>query len=316
MKLSLLHHPDGDRPTLAAGLLLVGVLALSFQDASIKLMSVHTSFWQLQTLRSLTVLILTVLLAWLAGNLVLIKPIRWKPVLLRASLLTVCMFFFFAGAPHLSPSQMGAGLYTYPLFVSLLAGPVLGEHIGLWRVSALLIGAGGALLLLAPWQDSFTWVQVLPIIAGFFYATNVLTLRKACRGESPLALAAMVALCFIVSGLIGITLLSLFPLDVAIQEQMPFVAIGWPTLSWLVLGFAVFAALLNLTGNICLSRAYQTADASWLAPIDFSYLAFAILWGYVLFAKWPALNEWAGMLLIATGGIITVIRERRTRAIK
>lgn len=313
MKFSILQHPDGDRPASAAGLLLLGVLALSLQDASIKWMSSETSFWQLQTLRSLCNLGLIVLLGLAAGNLKLISPVKWRPVLLRASFLTVCMFFFFAGAPFLSPSQMGAGLYTYPLFISLLAAPVLGERIGIWRISALLIGATGALFLLAPWREEFNWIQVLPIVAGFFYAANVLTLRKACRHESPLALAFMVALCFAISGILGSSALSLFPLADNLQTAMPFVAIGWPELSWFILGFAVFASLLNLTGNICLSRAYQTADASWLAPIDFSYLAFTVVWGYLIFSQWPAINEWIGMCLIAVAGIVTVIRERRTR---
>ncbi len=256
---------------------------------------------------------LIVLLGWTASNLVLIKPVNWRPVLLRACFLTICMFFFFAGAPYLSPSQMGAGLYTYPLFISLLAGPILGERIGLWRISALMIGAAGALFLLAPWREQFNWIQVMPIIAGFFYAANVLTLRKACRHESPLALAFMVAVCFAVSGIMGSSLLSLFPLSAQLQAEMPFVAIGWPELSWFVLGFAVFASLLNLTGNICLGRAYQTADASWLAPIDFTYLAFAVVWGYLIFSKWPGINEWTGMFLIAFAGIVTVVRERKTK---
>ena len=310
----MLQHPDGDRPASAAGLLLLGVLALSFQDASIKLMSSETSFWQLQALRSFGNLVLIVLLGWIAGNLVLIKPLNWKPVLLRASFLTVCMFFFFAGAPFLSPSQMGAGLYTYPLFISLLAGPVLGEKIGIWRISALMTGATGAAFLLAPWNESFTWIQVLPIVAGFFYAANVLTLRKACRQESPLALACMVALCFLISGLIGASTLSLFPLPAELQASMPFVAIGWPELTLVIVGFAVFASILNLLGNICLSRAYQTAEASWLAPIDFIYLAFSVVWGYLLFNDWPLANQWIGMMLIATAGIVTVIRERKIRA--
>jgi drug/metabolite transporter (DMT)-like permease len=38
---------------------------------------------------------------------------------------------------------MAAGLYTYPLFVTLLAGPVLGERVGPWRIGALLLGSGG-----------------------------------------------------------------------------------------------------------------------------------------------------------------------------
>ena len=91
---------------------------------------------------------------------------------------------------------MAAGLYTYPLFVSLLAGPFLGEKIGPWRISALLIGAIGALLMLDPFTSEFSYVQLLPVVAGFFYACNLLILRRACRGENPLALTFAVAICF------------------------------------------------------------------------------------------------------------------------
>jgi len=310
MKLTLFEHPSGDRPLAALGLLLMGVFALALQDSLVKLMSGDTSFWQFQTLRSIGNLSFIVILALASGSLGLMMPRNWRPVYLRGALLTVCMFCFFAGAPYLTVPQMAAGLYTYPLFVSLLAGPVLGESVGPWRIFALLVGTTGAAFILSPWQDDFSAVQLLPILAGFFYATNILTLRRACRNESPLALAFAVGVVFIVSGVAGIALLSTFPLPAEIRESMPFVAIGWPELTFLVVGFALFASVLNLTGNICLSRAYQTADASWLAPIDFSYLIFAALWSRVIFDQWPTTQALIGMTLIGSAGIITAWRER------
>ncbi len=310
MKLTLFDHPSGDRPLAALGLLLMGVFALALQDSLVKLMSGDTSFWQFQTLRSIGNLSFIVILALASGSLDLMMPRNWRPVYLRGALLTVCMFCFFAGAPYLTVPQMAAGLYTYPLFVSLLAGPILGESVGPWRVFALLVGAIGAAFILSPWQDNFSTVQLLPILAGFFYATNILTLRQACRNESPLALAFAVGVVFIVSGIVGIALLSSFPLSAEIRETMPFVAIGWPELTFLVAGFALFASVLNLTGNICLGRAYQTADASWLAPIDFSYLIFAALWSRVIFDQWPTRQAVIGMALIGTAGVITAWRER------
>ena len=77
----------------------------------------------------------------------------------------------------------------------------------------------------------------------------------------------------------------------------------------MVAGFALFASVLNLTGNICLSRAYQTADASLLAPLDFSYLLFAAIWSRVLFDQWPTREAIIGMVLIAAAGMITAWRE-------
>jgi drug/metabolite transporter (DMT)-like permease len=313
MGFSVLNKPSEDRPVMALALLLIGVFVLAFQDGLVKLMSSHTTFWQFQVLRSLGNISLLLLLAWSSQQLSLLKPTNWKPVYFRASMLLICMFFFFAGAPYLSLPQMAAGLYTYPLFISALAAPVLGETVGPWRIAALFVGACGALLVLSPWSAEFSYVQVLPVIAGFFYACNILTIRKACRSESPMALALAAGLTFVVFGLIGITLLSLFPLSETIRTDMPFVAIGWQDLTLLVLGFALLASLLNLSGNIFLSRAYQTADASWLAPMDFVYLIFAAFWSRIMFDQWPTTSAAFGMLLIASAGVLTAWRERISR---
>ena len=112
------------------------------------------------------------------------------------------------------------------------------------------------------------------------------------------------------SGTAGILLLELLPLSPSTRAALPFIAVGWPQLTLMVGAFAVFASLLNLTGNICISRAYQTADASWLAPMDFSYLIFAALWSRAIFDQWPSRESVIGMLLIGAAGIITAWREQ------
>jgi len=309
MNLGLFAKANGDRPLLAIGLLIVGTFTLALQDSLMKLMSTETSFWQIQTLRSGLNMVIVIMLALLSGKLMLIKPQNAKPVFLRAAFLAITMFFFFSGAPYLSVAQMAVGLYTYPLFVCLLAGPVLGEKIGLWRTACIVLGACGAALVLAPWKESFSPIQILPMVAGFFYACNILTLRRACRNESTLALAFAAGIVFSIVGLSGIAALSVFPLSSDIQHAMPFVAIGWPELTMLVAGFALLVSMLNLLGNICMTRAYQTANASLLAPIDFSYLIFAAFWGKVIFDKWPQDLTLIGMCLIIFSGVIIAWRE-------
>lgn len=307
--LSIFGTPTKDRPSLALALLLSGVFVLALQDALIKDISLQTSYWQFQALRATGNLTFALIFAITGGGLYLLRPRRAGAVYLRAFLMTLCMFCFFSGAPYLTITQMAAGLYTYPLFVSLLAGPVLGERLGPWRLSALVIGMAGAALVLAPWEDRFTLLQALPVLAGFFYATNVLTIRKACRGENTLAMVFAVGIAFFASGALGSVALSLFPLPAELQERTPFVAVGWPLLTGAVIGIAAITSLLNLTGNLCLSRAYQTADASWLVPVDFSYLLFATFWGQVIFGTWPTNNALAGMVLIGGAGVLTAWRE-------
>jgi drug/metabolite transporter (DMT)-like permease len=310
-RFSLFSAPKGDSPFSAMGLLLFGVIVLALQDSLIKYIAPQTSFWQIQTIRAFGNLFLITSLAIAAGGLKLLVPQNWRPVYLRGTMQAMCMFFFFAGAPFLSVAQMAAGLYTYPLFVSLLAGPVLGERIGLWRITALIIGAGGALLMLNPFASSFSLVQLLPVVAGFFYACTVLILRRDCRTENPLALTFAVALIFIACGLLGIVILGLFPPSNEIIDAMPFVAVGWPELTMMLVLVPLLCSFLNLSGNICLARAYQTADSSWLAPLDFSYLLFAAIWGRLFFDHWPTSQALAGMVLIAVAGMVTAWREAR-----
>ncbi len=312
---SLFAHPTHDRPLTALSLLVIGVLALGLQDALVKLISTKTSFWQFQALRAMGNLCLATGLAIMGGGLHLLKPRRAGIVYLRAVLMTLCMFCFFSAAPFLTMTQMAAGLYTYPLFVSALAGPVLGEHVGRWRQLALMLGAAGATLVLSPWEDGFSPLQFLPILAGFFYAVNILTIRRACRHENTLAMVFAVALAFLISGTLGILVLGFFPLSETWQQAAPFVAIGWPVLAGVVVGFAIVTSVLNLTGNLCLSRAYQTADSSWLAPMDFSYLLFATLWGKVIFDSLPTINAIIGMACIGIAGIVTAWRERLSRKV-
>jgi len=108
--------------------------------------------------------------------------------------------------------------------------------------------------------------------------------------------------------------LTLFPVPADIAAAMPYVALGWPELTWLIFGVAIACSVLNLSGNICLARAYQTADSSWLAPIDFTYLLFAAFWGRVIFDAWPPQQALLGMSLIAFAGILTAWREQKRQA--
>jgi drug/metabolite transporter (DMT)-like permease len=117
----------------------------------------------------------------------------------------------------------------------------------------------------------------------------------------------------LLSGLGGVIWMSATSVSVEFVLSNPFIAVGWPELTLFIAGFAVLASILNLAGNICLSRAYQTADASMLAPLDFVYLLFAAVWSRILFDQWPSAVALAGMTLIASAGALTAWREHVRR---
>jgi len=309
MKLTVFDNPTEDRPKMALMLLLIGVVTLAFQDTIVKYMTSHTTFWQFQTIRSTFILFIILLVAQTTTGFKILRPRKPFSVFLRSTMLAICMFFFFGGASHITAAQMGAGLYTYPLFVTLLAGPLLGEKIGPFRLSALALGAIGSTILLNPFSDKFSFFQIMPIIAGLFYAFNIIILRKYCRTESPLTLVLAVSIVFLLFGISGTLIISTIELTQSVRTSLPFLFGRWPTLTLFIFLFCIGAACLNLLGNICLSRAYQTAESSWLAPLDFSYLLFLTIWAKIIFGAMPSLLETIGMLCIVSAGMIITLRE-------
>ena len=298
-----------DRPQRALTLLLIGVFILALQDTLVKYMTSYTTFWQFQTIRSATILCIIFLVALTATGFRILIPKNPLSVFFRSIMLAICMLFFFGAASQITAAQMGAGLYTYPLFVTLLAGPLLSEKIGPFRVGALALGGIGSTVLLNPFGDKFSFFQFMPVIAGFFYALNIIILRKYCRTESPLTLILSVSIVFLLFGVLGSLIFSIIELNQNVQVSLPFLFGKWPSLTLLIFIFCIGAACLNLLGNICLSRAYQTAESSWLAPIDFSYLLFLTIWAKIILGAIPSIAETIGMVCIVSAGVIIHIRE-------
>ena len=295
--------------TISLGPFIVSMFVNPFQDTLVKYMTSYTTFWQFQTIRSTFILFIILLVAQTTTGFKILRPRKPFSVFLRSTMLAICMFFFFGGASHITAAQMGAGLYTYPLFVTLLAGPLLGEKIGPFRLSALALGAIGSTILLNPFSDKFSFFQIMPIIAGLFYAFNIIILRKYCRTESPLTLVLAVSIVFLLFGISGTLIISTIELTQSVRTSLPFLFGRWPTLTLFIFLFCIGAACLNLLGNICLSRAYQTAESSWLAPLDFSYLLFLTIWAKIIFGAMPSLLETIGMLCIVSAGMIITLRE-------
>ena len=93
--LAIIQSPTGDRPIIAVILLLFGVFMLALQDVTVKFIAHETSFWQFQTLRSVGNGLFLASLAWFSGGFGILVPKSWRPVYFRASMITICMFFFF-----------------------------------------------------------------------------------------------------------------------------------------------------------------------------------------------------------------------------
>ena len=291
--------------------MVASLFALAFQDGIVKILSDSISLWQFQLLRSGINLILLMVFLRVVRKSSIPRPVRLWTVVLRSIFLVGAMICFFGGVPFLSLTEIAAGLYVFPLFVAVLSALVLGERVGPRRIIAILIGFGGTLLILKPGTDAFKLVGLMPVGAALCYAATILTTRRLCRTESPVTLTAAVGICFMISGSIGLLVFSgAGGSDKA--AAWPYLFTGWHTIELYIVGLIAISSAVNVTANIGLAKAYQSAEASWLAPIDYSYLIFATFWGFVFWTHIPDGLTFVGMAMIAGSGSFVAWREKQS----
>jgi drug/metabolite transporter (DMT)-like permease len=149
----------------------------------------------------------------------------------------------------------------------------------------------------------------MPVGAALCYAGTILTTRRLCREESPVTLALGVATALLIVGSLAVLVLSAGSAGPWARDW-PYLFTGWTDIDLWLFALIALCSCLNLTANIGLAKAYQSAEASWLAPFDYSYMIFATFWGFVFWGDIPGALTLTGMAMIAAAGAFVTWRER------
>ena len=178
---------------------------------------------------------------------------------------------------------------TYPLLVTALAGPMLGERAGWRRWLAVFVGFLGMLIILQPGSGIFRPVAVIPFVSAFMFALYALTTRLAARKDD-----AMTS--FFWTGIAGAGVMTF--IGVPNLEAMTPVDYGW----------MLALCTTGVLGHYLLIRCYEVAEASAVQPFAYFHLVFAVLIGLLIFGEELKQNVVLGAGLIVAAGIFTLWR--------
>ena len=294
--------PDNLKIAIIA--IVAGCFALSLGDALIKQQSASFVLWQIFVVRSAILIPLLVYFVRIYRGADPIMPQHPGWTLLRSMVLVIMWVFYFAALPHIEFAVAAAAFYTLPIFITLLAALFLGERISPVGWLAVVIGFAGTLLILQPQADDFNAWTLLPLVAAILYAVAMILTRSKCRGEKPTVLSLWMNICFIGVGTLALLLLSFWqPADNSVALN-PFLFGTWTPMGlaeWRTMGILAVAILV---GSVGAAIAYQKGPASVVSIFDFSYVGFAVIWGYLLFAEVPENLVMLGILMIVAAGII------------
>ncbi len=292
-------------------LILLAVFLMALQDGIIKLASSNVSLWQLYVLRALIALpILIVISVFSVKRTAVWTDAFERWAMLRAGLLVMMYITIYAAIPVLPLTVVAGGMYTAPLFIAVLSAILIKEPVHSRGWVAVALGAAGVTLVLRLGTEVFTPVALLPVLAGFFYALAAILARSRCQTHAPLGLAMALNIALLATGLLA-SLMVLFVQPTLDQTAIsPFLFSPWAVLKFGDWALIAVLAILIVSIGIGLAAAYQVAPPAIIATFDYSYLVFASLFGFLFFSEIPDWPTIAGMVLIASAGLIAVSRPR------
>ncbi len=211
----------------------------------------------------------------------------------RGILLATEICVMIAGFVLLGLIESHAVFAIYPLLIAALSGPVLGEHVGWRRWTAIGIGLLGVLVVLRPGFRVFAPEALVPFAAALMFALYGLLTRRAARTDSAETSFFYTG----VAGAAAITLVGPF-----FWDPMQ----GWVDWAWM----ATLCAT-GVTGHFLLIKTYEVAEASLVQPFSYFQLVFVTLLAIGLFdERLDPLTAAGGGLILATG-VYTILRTGR-----
>ena len=218
------------------------------------------------------------------------KTQYWKWHILRTVLMTISSITFFVALSLIPLVNCMVIVFISPIIVTALSGPFLGETVGKWRWSAVLIGFVGILLILQPTAGFIDLGTIYAFIAVVMYALLSLTSRKLANKETTYNLSFYMFIGPTFVGGVGSSFNWVVP----------------TTEAWILF---ILCGVIGGVGFIFFNLAYQKAEASLLASFEYTGLIWASIAGYYLFAETIDANIWLGASIIIIGGLIIVLRE-------
>ncbi|WP_323803732.1 DMT family transporter [Sulfitobacter litoralis] len=306
-----------NRAGAAIAFVLAGVFAISINDMLIKQLSGGYPLHEIVFARALIGIIVGLALVQIEGGWRILKTRQAHWHLLRGLLVVIANMTFFLALAAMPLADATALFFVAPLFITLLSIPILGEKVGVMRLSAVAVGFVGVIIMQRPWADAQALqasrlVLLLPVVSALTYALNQLMTRKLGVHSKASALSVYIQGVFLCVSL-GFFLVAGDGRFVTTDSTPSMVfllrAWVWPAAgdAWIFLALGCNAAVIGY----CLSQAYRIADAATVAPFEYIGLPLAVFWGLMIFGDLPVWEVWVGIGLIIGSGLFVFLRERQ-----
>lgn len=272
--------------------MLCAVSLLSLMDAGLKQLSAHYPPLQVTALRSLASWPFVAIWVTSTTGLKAMFRARWGLHLLRGAIGVATLSLFVFGIRYLPLSTAYTLFFVAPMIITALSALVLRERVQPARWIIIGIGFAGVLIALRPTGHGvFTWAGVAILLGAFGYSVSAITVRVLGRTDSTQSMVFWV-----------LTLMALGALALAAPD--------WVHISgddWMLIGAV---GLVGAMGQFAITDAFRRAEASVIAPIEYTALAWSINFDAWVWHMLPDAMTWVGAAVIIASGLYLIRHER------
>ncbi|MBO0904538.1 DMT family transporter [Jiella sonneratiae] len=275
---------------LGVGLMLVGDFLFALNDAMGKWLVTSFSVGQVLFVRSIGAFLILGPLLIRQGKTALFRTERPGLQVLRALFATVDTGLFYAAVAYMPLADVMTFYMAGPVYVAALSHLFLGEKVGWRRWLAILLGFAGVVVALRPSAASLSLPSLFALAGSLAFAMT-LVLARVLRRTSDAVLVGWQTLAALVAGLL-------------------FTLTTWQTPSGFELAALLLLGVVSCAAHLLITRSLKLAPASLLAPLQYTLLVWAVVFGIVFFGNLPTPQVLVGAGIIIVAGLFIFHRQK------
>lgn len=300
-----------NQPVTGIVSLALGVMVFSVQDAIIKKLSGDYAVTQAMFVRCIVAIPLLYAMVHYEAGLGALRSRQAWPLVWRGAVLLVAYTSYYMAIAALPLAQVVALSFTAPVLVTLMARPLLGEHVGWHSWLALAIGFAGVLVILKPGSAVFEPASLLALLSATSYAFAMVLARRMGATESSTVMtfyqngaftfgAVAIAIGFQMSGITSLP-----------HPSLDFLVRPWSSPPLFDLLLMAACGVIAALGSTFLAHAYRSASAPLVTIFEYTAVIWVPFWGFLFFQEVPSLTTVLGIVLIVGAGLFAAFMAQR-----
>ena len=273
-------------------LMIIAMGCLTLTDMLIKIASQTLPIGQVMVIYGVGAIVVFWALLRIKGETIRLSPLTNLAVIWRNIGDLIAMNSMFLALVYVPLSTIGAVIQAVPLMVTAAAALFLGEQVGLRRVSAILIGFLGTLLIIQPGANTFDITVSLVIIAALGMALRDIATKMVRESFSTLLLSFYSCFLFIFSGI--------FILLATGDPRFP---------DWGIVAILAAMIIAGCLGFYFMTKAVRLGDMSVVIPFRYTRLLFSMAAGILILGEQVNTMMLIGSALTILSGLYILHRE-------